>query len=134
MPTIYSLCSSLMVPNNIIGEHCHARSIVVQKTRASISVIDRLHTNDKKFEYFNTVGGFVLNREIDRVKVNSLNRINRSYMDDACSAFSFFMALFSQVFHISKSIFSNEFVELHEELNGKKISYAKSMTFVVMVV
>ena len=102
---ISSLRSSLMVPNNIIGEHCHAHSIAVKKTCAYISVIDRLYTNDKKFEYFNTVGGFVLNREIDRVKVNSPNRINRSYMDDAYSAFSFFTALFSQVFHISKSIF-----------------------------
>ena len=46
-------------------------------------------------------------------------------MDDACSAFSFFVALFSQVFHVSKSIFSNEFVELHEESNGKRVSYKK---------
>ena len=50
MPTISSLRSSLMVPNNIVGEHCHAHSIAVQKTCAYISVIDRLYTNDKKFE------------------------------------------------------------------------------------
>ena len=108
MPTIYSLHSSLMVPNNIVGEHCHARSILVQKTCAYTSVIDRLYTNDKKFEYFNTVGGFVLNREIDRVKVNSPNRINRLYMDDAYSAFSLFMALFRKSF-----IFLNIFFQMN---------------------
>ena len=30
MLSIYSLRSSLMVPNNIVGEHCHARSIVAE--------------------------------------------------------------------------------------------------------
>ena len=40
-------------------------------------------------------------------------------------AFSFFMALFAQVFLPSKTLFSNEFVELIEEVNNKKVTYGK---------
>ena len=90
--------------------------------------------NDKKFEYFNTVGGFVLNHEIDRVNVNGSNRIKRSYMDDAYSVFFIFYGPIFASFQISKSISSNEFVELHEKLNGKKFLMERNTMFVAMVV
>ena len=50
----------------------------------------------KKFEYFSTADGMVINREITRISENSQGK--KSYKDDAYSAFSFFMALYSQIF------------------------------------
>ena len=69
----------------------------------------------------------MINREIDRIQLNksSNNRIKRTFTDDSYVAFSFFMALFAQVFSPSKTLFSNEFVELIEEVNNKKVTYGK---------
>ena len=69
----------------------------------------------------------VINREIDRIQINksSNNRIKRTFTDDSYAAFSFFMTLFAQVFSPSKTLFSNEFVELIEEVNNKKVTYGK---------
>ena len=124
MPTIYSLCSSTMV-KDCVGPNCHACSILVKQTCPYTDVIDRMCTITKTFEYFNTAGELVINCEIHRIQINksSNNRIKRTFMDDSHAAF--FMALFAQVFSPSKTLFSNEFVELIEEVNDKKVAYEK---------
>ena len=127
MPTIYSLRSSTMVKEDCVGPNCHAHSILVKQTCPYMDVIDQMCMINKKFEYFNTVGGLVINHKIDRIQINksSNKRIKKTFTDDSYAAFSFFMALFAQVFSPSKTLFSNEFVELIEEVNNKKVTYGK---------
>ena len=106
IPTIYSLCSSTMV-KDCLGPNCHAHSVLVKKTCPYTDVIDLMCTINKKFEYFNMVGGLVINCEINRIQINKSlnNRIKRTFTDDSYVAFSFFMALFAQVFSPSKHYF-----------------------------
>ena len=87
------------------------------------NVIDRLCDTNEKFEYFNTAGGLVINREIDRFKDRK-----KPFTDDSWSAFTFFLSLFSQVFTApSKSLFSTQFVDMVERhcRTNKSVSYQK---------
>ena len=86
--------------------------------------MDRLCDADEKFEFFNTAGGLVIHREIDRLKDRK-----KQFTDDSWSAFTFFLFLFSQVFTTtpSKSLFSTQFVDMVERhcRTNKSISYQK---------
>ena len=88
------------------------------------NVMDRLCDADEKFEFFNTAGGLVIHREIDRLKDRK-----KQFTDDSWSAFTFFLFLFSQVFTTtpSKSLFSTQFVDMVERhcRTNKSISYQK---------
>ena len=136
MPTIYSLHSLTMVKEDCVEPNCHAHSILVKQTCPYTDAIDRMcmiriiriiRIYNKKFEYFNTAGGLVINCEIDRIQINksSNNITKKTFTDDSYAAFSFFMAVFAQVFSPSKTLFSNDFVELIEEVNNKKVTYGK---------
>ena len=83
----------------------------------------------EKFNYFNTAGGLVINREVDRM----LNGV-KTFKDDCWLALTFFMALFSQVFTPSNELFSNEFISMIECNPCKKenVSYEKNLMFVQM--
>ena len=68
------------------------------RQRALISTGSVAIVNDanKKFEYLSTAGGMGINLEITRMSENAERK--KTYKDDAYSAFSFFMALYSQIF------------------------------------
>ena len=68
LPNVYCLHSSIHASPNLIGQNCHARFIRVKQVCPHKIVIDRLCDADEKFEYFNTAGGLVINREIDKLK------------------------------------------------------------------
>ena len=85
-------------------------------------MIDRICDMTKKFNYFNAAGGLVINREADRM----LNGV-KTFKDDCWFAFTFFMALFSQVFSPSNKLFSNEFISMIERnpCTKENVSYEK---------
>ena len=95
LPTVYAIRTSKSIDFDKICCHCHARSILVRKTQSYTTIIDRLYDASKKFEYLSTAGGMAINREITRMSENAKRK--KTYKDDAYSAFSFFMALYSQI-------------------------------------
>ena len=123
--TVYFLCTN----ETYVGENCHARSIMVKRICPYKNVIDRMCDTTEKFNYFNTAGGLVINREVDRM----LNGV-KTFKDDCWLAFTFFMAPFSQVFTPSNELFSNEFISMTECNPCKKenMSYEKNLMFVQM--
>ena len=76
LPNVYCLRSSIHASPNLIGQNCHARSIRVKRVCPHKNVIDRLCDANEKFEYLNTAGGLMMNRETDRLK----DRKNHSLM------------------------------------------------------
>ena len=47
----------------------------MKKVISHRNVIDRLHDANAKFDYFNMVGGLVVNREVDRLTKNVENHL-----------------------------------------------------------
>ena len=64
-------------------------------------MIYRLYDANEKFEYFNTVGGFVIKRESDRLARDT----QKSFIDDAWSAFKFFYLYFHKYLHPQRLCF-----------------------------
>ena len=101
-PKVYSLCCQPLAPPCSVGRYLHARSLLVKKVISHRNVIDRLHNANTNFDYFHTVGGLVVNREVDRLTKN----VEKSFMDDAWSAFTFcFVFAFSNVYTYTRSFF-----------------------------
>ena len=69
----------------------------------------------KKLSFISTVGGFVSNREIERMSTC------KTCKDVIHSLFSFFMALFCQVFSGSK--LNQQFVPMVEFVDDKRVEY-----------
>ena len=53
----------------ILNDTCHAGSVMVKKSNGDKNIIDLMYDVDRKFEFVSTVGGFVLNRELDRCHI-----------------------------------------------------------------
>ena len=119
---VYSLHTNETCSFNYVEENCHARSIMVKRICPYKTVIDRMCDTTEKFNYFNTTGGLVINREVDRM-LNGL----KTFKDDCWLAFTFFMTLFSQIFTPSNELFSNEFISMIERNPCMKenVSYEK---------
>ena len=109
-PKVYSLHCQPLAPPCSVGRYCHAQSLRVKEVISHRNVIDQLHDANAKFNYFNMVGGLVVNREVDRLTKN----VKRSFMDNTWSAFTFFLSLFSQMFTPMQDLFSSEFVDTIE--------------------
>ena len=119
---VYAIRMSKSIDFDKISCHCHARSISVRKTQSYMTIIDRLYDANKKFDYLSTAGGMAINREITRMSEHA--KMKKTYKDDAYSAFSFFMALYSQIFSSAQNTFSNQFIDREEVVNCKrKISF-----------
>ena len=98
LPKVYAVHSSTSVEFTHVSHHCHACSILVREAKNYTNIIDRMYDLDKRFEYITTAGGMMINQEIKRICKSHDAVKKKSYKDDACSAFSFFMALFCQIF------------------------------------
>ena len=127
---MYAVRLSTSVEFTRVSRHCHARSILVREAENYTSIIDRMYDSDKRFEYITMAGGMVINREIKRISESHDAVRKKSYKDDAYSAFSFFMALFCQIFSSAQNTFSNQFIDCEEVNNcGKNFFFFKvSMT------
>ena len=121
LPKVYATRTSKSIDFDKISCHCHARSILVRKTQSYTTIIDRLYDANKKFEYLSTAGGIVINREITRMSENAKRK--KTYKDDAYSAFSFFMTLYSQIFSSALNTFSDQFIERKEVNRERKFSF-----------
>ena len=122
LPNVYCIRSLIDASPHSISQNCLASSIRVKRVNPHRNVTDRLYDANEKLEYFNTVSGFVVNRELDRLARDT----QKTFIDDAWSAFTFFLSLFSQVFTPSKALFSTEFVDLIEmHHSNKSIKYQK---------
>ena len=128
LPNVYCIRSSIDASPHSISQNCHERSICVKRVNPHRNMIDRLYDANEKFEYFNTVSGFVINRELDRL----VRDTQKTLIDDAWPAFMFFLSLFSQVFTPSKALFSTEFVDLIEMHHSNK-SIKKNLMCAPMV-
>ena len=83
----------------------------------SFSIIDALHDPKCKFNYVSTVGGFIVNRYVQRSEEKG------SYENITYSLFSFFMALFCQSFRNELS-FNMNFEKNVENVDGVgRVSY-----------
>ena len=96
--------------NDVIQSH----EIKVSSPRSGFNVVDCLH-NFKKLSFISTVGGFVSNREIERMSTR------KACKDVIHSLFSFFMALFCQVFSGFK--LNQQFVPMVEFVDDKRVEY-----------
>ena len=96
--------------NDVIQSH----EIKVSSLRSGFNVVGCLG-DFKKLSYISTVGGFVSNREIERVSTH------KTCKDVIHSLFSFFMALFCQVFSGSK--LNQQFVPMIEFVDDKRVEY-----------
>ena len=73
-------------------EDCQKHVVQVVWVPRHFSIIDALHDPKSKFKYVSTIGGMVVNRQMER-KSYKMDYVNTSY-----SLFSFYMALFCQSF------------------------------------
>ena len=96
--------------NDVIQSH----EINVYSPRSGFNVVGCLH-DFKKLSFISTVGGFVSNREIERMSTH------KTCKDVIHSLFSFFMALFCQVFSGSK--LNQQFVPMVEFVDDKRVEY-----------
>ena len=96
--------------NDIIQSH----EIKVSSPRSGFNVVGCLH-DFRKLSFISTVGGFVSNREIERMSTCKACR------DVIHSLFSFFMALFCQVFSGFK--LNQQFVPMVEFVDDKRVKY-----------
>ena len=76
-----------------------------------------------KFSTVSTVGGLIVNRQID------CEKSRRSYKESVHSLFSFFMAIFSQVFKKSSFNFNQEFTSMSEFNGEQRIDYEHRFDF-----
>ena len=86
---------------------CQHNSIRIYRINRLFSILDALHDPKHKFSYVSTIGGVVLNRQIERIQ------LKKNYKDKTHSAFSFFMAMFCQVFR-KNGIFNKQFIDAVE--------------------
>ena len=96
--------------NDIIQSH----EIKVSSPRSGFNVVGCLH-DFKKLRFISTVGGFVSNREIERMSTH------KTCKDVIHSLFSFFMALFCQVFSGFK--LNQQFVPMVEFVDDKRVEH-----------
>ena len=96
--------------NDVIQSH----EIKVSSPRSGFNVVGCLH-NFKKLSFISTVGGFVSNREIERMSTR------KACKDVIHSLFSFFMVLFCQVFSGFK--LNQQFVPMVEFVDDKRVEY-----------
>ena len=96
--------------NDIIQSH----EIKVSSPHSGFNVVGYLH-DFKKLSFISTVGGFVSNKEIERMSTC------KACKDVIHSLFSFFMALFCQVFSGFK--LNQQFVPMVEFVDDKRAEY-----------
>ena len=96
--------------NDIIQSH----EIKVSSPCSGFNVVGSLH-DFKKLSFISMVGGFVSNREIERMSTC------KTCKDVIHSLFSFFMALFCQVF--SRFKLNQQFVSMVEFVDDKRVEY-----------
>ena len=96
--------------NDVIQSH----KIKVYSPCSGFNVVDCLH-DFKKLSFISMVGGFVSNREIERMSTC------KACKDVIHSLFSFFMALFCQVFSGFK--LNQQFVPMVEFVDDKRVEY-----------
>ena len=82
-----------------------------------------MHGVVNKFSTVSTVGGSIVNRQID------CEESQRSYKESVHSQFSFFMAIFSQVFKKSLFNFNQEFTSMSEFNGERRIDYEHGFHF-----
>ena len=86
---------------------CQSNSIRIYRINRLFSILDALHDPKHKFSYVSTIGGVILNRQIERIQ------LKKNYKDTTHSAFSFFMAMFCQVFR-KNGMFNKQFIDAVE--------------------
>ena len=96
--------------NDIIQSH----EIKVSSPHSGFNVVGCLH-DFKKLSFINMVGGFLSDREVERMSAC------KACKDAIHSLFSFFMALFCQVF--SRFKLNQQFVPMVEFVDDKKVEY-----------
>ena len=92
---------------NTYHRQCQRNSIHIYRINRLFSILDALHDPKHKFSYVSTIGGVVLNRQIEKIQ------LKKNYKDTAHSAFSFFMAMFCQVFR-KNGMFNKQFIDTVE--------------------
>ena len=119
---VYSLHTNETCSFNYVGANCHVGCIMVKQICPYKNVIDKMCNATEKFNYFNTAGGMVINREVDRM----LNG-TKTFKYDCWLAFTFFMVLCSQVFTPSNELVSSEFINMVERNSSTKenVTYEK---------
>ena len=93
----------------------HSHEIKVSSPRSGFNVVGCLH-DFRKLSFISMVGGFVSNREIERMSTR------KTCKEVIHSLFSFFMALFCQVFSGFK--LNQQFVPMVEFVDDKRVEYA----------
>ena len=96
--------------NDVIQNH----EIKVSSPSSGFNVVYCLH-DFEKLSFISTVGGFVSNREIERMSTR------KACKDVIHFSFSFFMALFCQVF--SRFKLNQQFVPMVEFVDDKRVEY-----------
>ena len=96
--------------NDVIQSH----EIKVSSPHSGFNVVGCLH-DFRKLSFISTVGGFVSNREIERMSTR------KTCKDVIHSLFSFFMVLFCQVFSGFK--LNQQFVPMVEFVDDKRVEY-----------
>ena len=86
---------------------CQCNSICIYRINRLFSILNALHNPKHKFSYVSTIGGVVLNRQIERIQ------LKKNFKDTTHSAFSFFMAMSCQVFR-KNGIFNEQFTDAVE--------------------
>ena len=91
--------------------HVQDHQLTVKRVSRHFSMLDSLHDPNVKFDYICSVGGVIVNRQIQR------KHKAKSYKDTSYSLFSSFMALFCQFFG-DKMTFNYRPIECVEQLEG----------------
>ena len=86
---------------------CQCNSICIYRINRLFSILNALHNPKHKFSYVSTIGGAVLNRQIERIQ------LKKNFKDTIHSAFSFFMAMSCQVFR-KNGMFNKQFTNAVE--------------------
>ena len=98
---------SIRVRDHRVQDH----QLTVKGVSRHFSMLDSLHDPNVKFDYICSVGGVIVNRQIQR------KHKAKSFKDTSYSLFSFSMALFCQFFG-DKMTFNYRPIECVEQLEG----------------
>ena len=100
--------SCYSINNGGSRENCQHHSLRVIRVSRHFSIINALHNPKLRFNYVSTVGGIILNRQIER------KDLKKNYKDTSYQLFSFFMVLFCQSFGFN----FNPSTNLTEQVDG----------------
>ena len=109
----------------VMSGHCQSREIIVSKESIK-SMVDQVNDPGMvKFNLFNTVGGMIVNKSIDKRAKILMRDADANEMHEIFNVYGFVVALFCQVFESTHVFSVNEWKEMHEmsPKTGERVRY-----------